>query len=155
MAHYRNGKLIDLTAEEEAAFEAERASRRPVPPTLDAIKARLKVQIDNAADRYAPRAALRYQEKFAQAEAIDALGEPAASALSEAEMTAQFPIVAADVGLDAATLWEAAQSVITAYQKWAQLSYQVERARRGGKLAIDAAQTEAAARSAYEAVSWP
>lgn len=131
------------------------------PRDLATVKAELKVKIDVDAEtsrlKYiTPGAgqAMTYREKFDQAEAVDAMGEQAANALTEQERVAQFPVLAASVGIEAQTLWECAQLVLTKYQEWAMLAYQIEALRLAGKAAVDAAQDVEAARAA-SVIAWP
>lgn len=99
--------------------------------------------------------ALTYQEKFAQAQAVAAMGESAADSLSAQDREAQFPTLSASVGIEAETLHDCAQLVLTRYAAFAQVSFAIERARLSGKAAIAAAPDAASARAAYEAITWP
>lgn len=99
--------------------------------------------------------AMTYQEKFAQAQAVSAMGETAANSMSVEDREAQFPTLSASVGIEAATLWGAAQRVLTAYAAFAQLSLVIERARLSGKKAVSDASDAAGVRAAYEAITWP
>lgn len=153
-----NGILVDMTAEEIAARQAEESANTP---SLSDTKARLCATIDMDAEtarrRYiTPGAgmAMTYQEKYAQARAVDALGEAAANALSEVEYTAQFPTLAASVGIEANTLWACAQLVIDKYEAWATISNVIESTRLTGKKAVGDAADVDAARTAYGAVVW-
>lgn len=131
------------------------------PRDLAAVKAEIKAKID--ADAEASRLnyitpgagqAMTYREKFDQAEAVDAMGEQAANALTVQERVAQFPVLAASVGIEAQTLWDCAQLVLTKYQEWAMLAYQIEALRLAGKAAVDAAGDVEAARAA-SVIAWP
>jgi hypothetical protein len=129
---------------------------------LPQMKARLVAQVNEDAENcrlqyITPGAgmAMTYQEKFSQAQAVDALGQATANALTPEERAAQYPTLSASVGLEAATLWDCAQLVITRYEAFAALSAVIETARIGGKLAISNASDAAAAQAAYEAITWP
>jgi hypothetical protein len=98
--------------------------------------------------------AMTYAEKRDQANAVHAMGEDAANALTEAERIAQFPTLAASVGLEAPTLWGCALLVISKSEAWADLSNVIERTRLLGKKAISDASDAATARAAYEAITW-
>ncbi|MGE0629653.1 MAG: hypothetical protein AB7O43_17730 [Hyphomicrobiaceae bacterium] len=146
----------------ETLVEADRVrvvrSERP----LNEIKADLLRQIDEQAEsvrlRYiTPGAgmAMTYLEKFAQAQAVDGLGETSANALSAEDRVAQFPTLSASVGIEAETLWDCAQLVISKYEQWAAVSNVIETARQAGKKAISDASDAASARAAYQAVTWP
>ena len=129
---------------------------------LSGLKQRLLVAVDEAAERVrlryitpGPGMVMTYQEKHAQARAVDGLGQGAANALSAQEAQAQFPTLAASVGIEAATLWDCAQLVIQRYEAFATLSYGIEQARLQGKAAVAAATTAAEAQAAHDAVTWP
>jgi len=131
-------------------------------PPLDAVKTGLKARVDSDAETcrlqyITPGAgmAMTYQEKFSQAQAVDALGQAAANALTPEERAAQYPTLSASVGLEANTLWDCAQMVIARYEAFAALSAVIETARISGKLAISNASDAAAAQTAYEAITWP
>lgn len=99
--------------------------------------------------------AMTYQEKFAQAQAVQAMGKDAANALTKEAREAQFPTLSASVGLEADTLWDCAQLVLQRYTAFAQLSMMIERTRLSAKKAVSAAMTVAEAAAAYDAVTWP
>ena len=98
---------------------------------------------------------MTYQEKFAQAGAVQAMGEAAANGMSQLEREEQFPTLAASVGIEGPTLWACAQLVLTKYTEFAQLSGVIERTRLAGKRAISDASDAAGVRAAYEAITWP
>lgn len=135
----------------------------PVEPVIDL--AQLKAQLSRAVDDDAERVRLKYitpgagmamtyNEKHAQARAVDALGQTAANALTEAEREDQFPTLAASVGIEGATLWDCAALVIQRYEQFADLSRVIERTRLQGKKSISDASDVASARAAYEAITW-
>lgn len=130
-------------------------------PAAD-VKADLKSKVDADAERIRLRfitpgvgQSMTYLEKHNQAVAVEAMGQAAANALSEQDRTAQFPTLAASVGIEAATLWDCAQIVVQTYEAWAALSNQIERTRMMGKRSISLASDAAAAQAAYEAIAWP
>ena len=158
MQRYLNGELVDMTTEEVAAFEAERAARQP---TLSVRKAQALAKLD--ADAEAVRLkyltpgvgmVMTYQEKFAQAQAVNTLGAAAANALTPTEREAQYPTLAASVGIEAATLFECATLVLQRYVAFAQLSRVIERTRLTAKKAIAAAATPEDVAAAYAAATW-
>lgn len=99
--------------------------------------------------------AMTYQEKAAQALAVLDLGEEAANALTEAERVAQFPILAASVGIEADTLYAAAGLVMARQEAWASLGGVIERTRLAGKKAVGDAADVAGVHTAYGAITWP
>ena len=132
------------------------------PETLDEIKAHLKFRVDNDAELIrsivltgGPGQAMTYLEKHNQAQAVLEMGEAAANALSEQDRRQQFPTLAASVGIEAPTLFQCAQISTTRYETWADLSYEIERARLLGKKAIGDALDAASAYAVFEAIAWP
>lgn len=135
----------------------------PVEPVIDL--AQLKAQLSRAVDDDAERVRLKYitpgagqvltyQEKFAQASAVQAMGETAANALTQEQREAQFPTISASVGLEAATLWQCSQLVLQRYAAFASLSLVIEKTRLAGKKAITDASDVPSARAAYGAIQW-
>lgn len=128
---------------------------------LDEIKRELHSRLDNAAENRRIRyltpgtgMSMTYAEKRDQANAVHDMGETAANAMTAQEQVAQFPTLAASVGLEAPTLWACAQLVIAKSEAWATLSHTIERTRLLGKKAISDASDAATARAAYEAIEW-
>jgi hypothetical protein len=131
-------------------------------PALDVMKSKLKTRVDYDAETcrllyITPGSgqAMTYQEKHAQARAVNDLGETAANALTEAERVEQFPTLSASVGIEASTLWGCAQLVIQRYEMFADVSALIERARLQGKKNISDASDAGQAQAAYEAITWP
>lgn len=129
--------------------------------TLNEIKAEYSAKLDHDAEAVRQKfvtpgagMAMTYQEKHAQARAVDALGQTAANALTEAEREDQFPTLSASVGIEGATLWDCAQLVITKYEQFADLSRVIERTRLQGKKAISDASDVASVYAAYEGITW-
>lgn len=144
--------------------EPTRVVRTWVMDSLDVIPVRASYKGRVDADAEACRLqyitdgagmAMTYQEKFAQAQGVAALGEAAANALTVEDRNAQFPTLSASVGLEAATLWDCAQLVLLKYAAFAQVSRIIEAARLSGKKAIGDASDVAAVKAAYEAITWP
>lgn len=152
---------IDFKSE---ATPDQRAAAQTVINTFDtlvSVKSEFCVQIDTDAEavrlkHLSPGSgmALTYQEKFAQAQAVSAMGRDAANALSQAEREAQFPTLSASVGIEAPTLADAADLVLARYAQFARLSLHIERTRLSGKASIQAAPSEADVEAAYRAISW-
>lgn len=131
-------------------------------PPLDTLKTRFKARVDADAESarqsyLTPGAgmAMTYQEKHAQARAVEALGEQAANALTQAERIEQFPTLSASVGIEAPTLWDCAELVMQRYEYFADVSAVIERSRLQGKKNISDASDAAAVTAAYEAITWP
>lgn len=97
--------------------------------------------------------AMTYAEKRDQANAVHAMGQAAANALTEAERIAQFPTLAASVGIEAETLWDCAIMVIEKAESFATLSNTIERTRLLCKKAVKDAPI-ATEQSIYEAITW-
>lgn len=134
----------------------------PTPYPAQRIKDILMRLVDDDAERVRLRyitpgagMAMTYQEKFAQAQAVNALGQEAANALTQQQREASFPTLSASVGIEAATLWACAQLVLTKYAQFAALSKVIEGTRLAGKKAISDASDAASAQAAYEAITWP
>lgn len=141
--------------------ETDRVRRISSERPLDVIKAELLVLVDADAERIRMRhltpgagMAMTYAEKRDQANAVHAMGEAAANALTEAERIAQFPTLAATVGLEAPTLWAVSQIVLSKSESFVDLTYPIERTKWLGKKAISDAPDAASARAAYEAITW-
>lgn len=133
-----------------------------VTKDISDLKTRLRAQVVADAESCRQRfitpgsgKAMDYLEKHNQANTIHDLGQEVATALSESDRRAQFPTLAASVGREAPTLWECAQIVIARYEAWATISYDINTAELDGKIAIRDASDAAAARAAYEAITWP
>lgn len=147
---------------QSAAEPAVEGGNVVVALALTDLKAKLFAQVNADAETVRLRyitpgvgQSMTYLEKHNQAVAVEGLGEEAANALSEQDRTSQFPTLSASVGIEAATLWDCAQIVVQTYEAWAALSNQIERTRLMGKRAISLASDAAAARAAYEAITWP
>lgn len=128
---------------------------------LSAVQAELAAAIDEQAEKirgkYATTQAgmtMTYQEKFACANAVNAMGKEAANALSLEQATQMFAVLAASIGVEKPTLWECSELVISKYQQWAALAHQIERTRLSAKKAINDSASVEAALAAYEAVTW-
>lgn len=149
---------------ETTLVESDRVSvtRSYTAPQIAALKSSLSLQVDLDAgeqrQRYMSRGAgieMTYQEKHAQARAVIAMGEVAAGALTAQQAEAQFPTLAASVGIEAPTLWACAQLVAQRYELFADVSHDIEQTRLAGKKAIGEATTAAEAKAAYGAIQWP
>lgn len=121
-------------------------------PDLDTIKATLSAQVDMEAEasrlKYITGGAgqaLTYQNKAEEAAAILSGGDPD---------PADYPLLAAEVGITAPTLTEVAQIVNLAQQQWKMVGAQIEALRLGAKVAIAAAETIEEAEAAAN-INWP
>lgn len=122
------------------------------PVNLSVLKGTLCAQIDAAAEvergRYITSGsgqAMTYQAKAAEALALAA--DPAPD-------HAAYPLLSAEVGITAPDLTGVGAVVRGAYAAWQVIGAAIERARLAGKVAVMAADDEAAARAAA-AVEWP
>jgi len=129
---------------------------------LDRVRTIYRNRVEEDAERVRLRyitpgagMAMTYTEKHQQAQAVEVLGEAAANALTPEQRTAQFPTLAASVGIEAPTLWGCALLVIQKYEQFAQLSGAIERTRLLAKKAISDASDPAAVVAAYGAITWP
>jgi hypothetical protein len=129
---------------------------------LDRVKTIYRNRVEEDAERVRLRyitpgagMAMTYAEKHQQAQAVEAMGEAPANALTPEQRTAQFPTLAASVGIEAPTLWGCALLVIQKYEQFAQLSGAIERTRLLAKKAISDASDPAAVVAAYGAITWP
>lgn len=120
---------------------------------LAAAKRMLADRIDAAAEaerlRYITGGAgqaMTYQRKADEARACLTATDP---------MPADYPMLAAEIGITAEDLTGVAQIVNAAYEAWLAVGSQIEAERLGTKAAIDAATTVEEASAAAEAVVWP
>jgi hypothetical protein len=130
--------------------------------SLDEVKVGYKRRVDDDAETCRLRfitpgsgMAMTYQEKHAQAQAVQDLGIDAADSMTDRDASQQFPTLFASVGIEAPTLYACAELVIERYELFAAVSGLIESARLGGKKAISDASDAASARAAYEAITWP
>lgn len=124
---------------------------------LAALKADLKAAVDDAAERERLKyvtagagQAMEYQQ--AAAEAADLLSAIQFDPEFEPD-PAQFPMLAASIGIDGDTLAEVAATVNTMHTQWQAIGSAIRAARLTAKAAIDAAGDEAAAQAIKPA--WP
>ncbi|MCJ7996052.1 hypothetical protein J5N58_16665 [Rhizobium cremeum] len=157
---------VPITAAEHAAFLSAQAAGAEIAAgdggapivavphvDLDTLKTTVKRAIDAAAERERMRhvtsgagQAMTYQRKAEEARACLVATNP---------VPAEYPMLAAEIGITAATLEGVAQVVNAAYEVWLSIGAQIEAARLSAKNAINAAQTAEEAKAAAEAVVWP
>lgn len=121
---------------------------------LEEAKANLAGDIDRQAEtcrlKYITAGsgmAMTYQEKLAQARAVLEIGAGAKAA--------DYPTLAASIGVEAKSLAECAQLVVSKYEQFAQLSGLIERERLVAKKGIKEASDLDETLEAYEAATWP
>lgn len=121
---------------------------------LPAYKIKMCAQVDEDAKALLPGVGYEmvYREKFEQARAV--MGNEGIDEWSQAECIKQYPTLAASLGVEANSLREAAQRVITKAEQWADRSYTIERTRLSAKAAIKAATTTDEVKAAYDAATW-
>ncbi|MCD1645232.1 hypothetical protein [Aurantimonas coralicida] len=119
---------------------------------LPAIKTRLKAAIDAAAEaerlKYVTAGAgqsMTYQEKAAEAARFT--DDPAPDPVD-------YPMLAAEIGITAATLADVAAVVAANRAAWRTIGAAIEGTRLGAKAAIEAAETVEDAESAAQ-IGWP
>lgn len=116
----------------------------PAPPVdLAEAKRLAKADVDDAAERERGKhitlgtgQALTYQRKVEEAKAATAAIEAGAE-----PDPASYPLLAASIGIDSATIAGVAAVVIDRDAAWARAGAEIEAARLAAKLAIDAAKT--------------
>lgn len=120
---------------------------------LTKLRQRLRAAIDRAAEaerlKYITGGAgqaMTYQRKVEEARMADAEADPVA---------ADYPLLAASVGIDGQTVADVADLVLAMDAQWSVIGAAIEAARRAGKQAVAEAADEAAVRAAFEAVAWP
>lgn len=123
----------------------------PIPPVdLSEIKASLKVEVD----RLAELERLRYitpgngQAITYQAKATEALR------YEETEGAGDYPLLSQEIGITGANLSDVAAVVLGMYNQWLAVGGLIEKARLSTKHAIDLAETESAARSAFSSLDF-
>ena len=121
-------------------------------PSLDALRRQAMAQVDAAAERarlalITPGAgqALVYERKRAEAERMAGDGDP---------QPADYPLLAAEVGITAPTLVEVGAAVRAMAADWIVAAAAIEAVRLHAKAAIAAATTPPAIRAAAQ-VAWP
>lgn len=152
LATYPAG-TVEVALKPGADFEWQEGEWVHAPPPLEDVKAELKVRLDADAEvvrlhYITPGAgqAMAYLQKAAEAAACLADTDPG---------PADYPLLAAEIGITAETLVGVATIVHAQHQAWRNIGGQIEAARLAGKAAIDAALTIDNAQAAFDAVEWP
>lgn len=129
--------------------------------TLPEVKSAQKKLVDDAAERCRLKyitggsaKAMEYLEAKDQAVAVIQMGEAAANALTN-HGAAEFPVLAASVPIEAATLHAAATLVMQRYEAYAAVAGVIKRKTIEAKAEIEAAQTVGEAQSVLGAIAWP
>ncbi|WP_449255193.1 hypothetical protein [Bosea sp. (in: a-proteobacteria)] len=135
----------------DAEVEPDGAGGWRIVDQLARLKERRKSEIDAEAERQRLRwitpgagQAMTYARKVEQAKAV---------LVDHDSMPADYPMLAASIGIDGADLLAVANLVIAMDQSWEQIGAAIEQARLGAKKAVDAAGTISAA-NAVEVI-WP
>lgn len=143
---------IKIKASFEDEIESDGAGGWRIVDRLPKLKEHLKDAIDAEAERQRQRwitpgagQAMTYLAKVDEARALTV--DP------EDPNPDNYPLLAAEVGITAPTLAEVGTIVLQAYQQWLKIGAAIERVRRAAKLAVDLAQTAAAAEALT--VNWP
>lgn len=152
--------LPDGATEMDAESWAAEVDAARAPPLVDLadLKSSLLTQIDAAAERERARyitagsgQAMEYQQAAAEAEQLRA----ALSVDPEHEPDpADYPMLAASLGIDGATLAEVASTVAAMHEAWRIAGSAIRAIRLAAKAAVAAAEDEAAARAAADVI-WP
>lgn len=153
---------IETISGPDHQIEAARVVRvwTVTPRDLATVKAEFKTQVD--ADAEAQRLiyitsgsgmSMTYSEKKEQALAVLDIGSEAANALPN-NGASEYPLLAASVGVEAASLYEAAELVMSSYEAWVAIGGAIESKRLIAKKAINDASDVQAVKAAYEAIAW-
>lgn len=125
----------------------------PAPPSFSDFKSTLKANVDALAEterlKYITSGAgqaLTYMQKSDEARRYLS---------SESPNVADYPLLSAEVGITAPDIAGVATVVSAAYGQWQQIGAAIEAVRLGGKAAIDAAEDDVSAKSAFDAITWP
>lgn len=89
---------------------------------------------------------MTYLEKISQARAC-LLGQP--------PQEADYPMLAAEIGITAPTLTGVAEIVVAAYNQWLVIGSAIEATRRAANVAVEAATTRADVQAALDGLVWP
>lgn len=121
--------------------------------SLSVFKAETITRINDAAEKCRGKyitpgdgQMMTYLEKINQARACLAVPSPE---------TADYPMLAAEVGITAPTLAGVAEIVVAAYNQWLIIGSAIEATRRAANIAVEAADTRAAVQLAMDSVVWP
>lgn len=133
----------------------------PPPPSIDDLRKSAKSKINARAELARSRfttsgvgQAAVYREKLEQAEQVMADGKAAAESLSPEQAIGQYPLLAASIGSEADTLWDAAELVVATYRTWAQRAGQIETRRLQALQAVYRADSPEAVASVLAALSF-
>lgn len=129
------------------------ASREPLAETLVQLKDRLKRWVDTSAETERKRyitpgegQAMTYQRKVEEAKRAILEEEPAA---------ADYPMLAASLGVDGDTVKEIATIVLAMDAAWAVIGSAIEKIRMNTKKAVDEAASAEAVNAIVAAIVWP
>ncbi len=132
-------------------------SNSGTPLSLDDVKlaliAKVDIEAEIARSRYitvGAGQALTYQSKLAEAKMLKA-ENPAMD--EEFEVTGEYPMLEAEIGVTASTITGVAAVILAANGAWSVIGSQIERSRLQAKAAIRAAQSVADAELAAQ-VTW-
>lgn len=135
-----------------AAWIAEGGAIAPYRLDFAALKERYKAEVDREAEQQRFRhitpgegQALTYLRKVEQATAALAAEKPKA---------ADYPLLAASVGIDGKTICDVAKVVLARAAAWELANAHIERVRMTTKAAIDAATDVSGAEAARRALDW-
>lgn len=125
--------------------------------TPEQVLAGLKLQLRAAVDASAEQERLKYiTAGTGQALTYMRKLEEARAADSEPDPDPQdYPMLAASIGVDGATVADVADVVLARDALWSEVGAAIETVRLGAKHAIDQAADAAAAEAAFDAIAWP
>ncbi|MNE19376.1 hypothetical protein D3C80_1124540 [compost metagenome] len=121
--------------------------------SLAVLKAETIVRINEAAERCRGKyitpgdgQMMTYLEKITQARACLAVQSPKA---------ADYPMLAAEIGITAPTLVGVAEIVVAAYNQWLIIGSAIEATRRAANVAVEAATTRATVQAVLDGLVFP
>lgn len=152
---------IDWADEAQSRPTNEEIAAKIAEMRLPLLKSELQKLVDEGAERQRLRyitggatKAMEYLEAKDQAVAVLQMGEASANALANHGVS-EFPVLSASVPIEAASLYAAAQLIISRYEAYANKAGQIKAKVIQAKAAIVAAQTAAEAEAVVEAITWP
>lgn len=154
------GKLWS-DAELSSVGLARAKEKPPEELSLDEVKASALRKLNMmAASKYRegmaddPTMGIMYREKFDQANSVIGIGREDALALTMDEVKAQYPTLAASIGVHAGDIYACAEIVVGKYEDWVNQTHRIETLRFDYMRQISEAHTEAEVRNILSSATW-